>query len=114
RGGGGGYRGWGQEERRRVAGAAVVDVLVEGPPGGWLREWLDAWRAGRDVIGPTESATTESSTTESSKHGPSGRAERVPLRQARVQEQRRWLVGVVGPSAAAWTVTSESDPALAT
>ncbi|NLE87844.1 MAG: sigma 54-interacting transcriptional regulator [Myxococcales bacterium] len=103
-----------QEELRRVAGAAVVDVLVEGPPGEWLREWLDAWRAGRDVIGPTESATTESSTTESSKHGPSGRAERVPLRQARVQEQRRWLVGVVGPSAAAWTVTSESDPALAT
>ena len=91
-----------QEELRRAAGAAVVDVQVEGAPGRWLREWLDAGRAGHDVVQtPTSGVPT------------SGVPGRVELREVRLQEQRRWLVGVVGPSAAAWTATVESDAALA-
>lgn len=84
-----------QEELRRASGAAAVGIQVGGAPGRWLQQWLAAGRAAH-VLSEAPGVSDD-----------------VELLDAGGHVQRRWLVGVVGPTAAAWSWRAEADADLA-
>jgi transcriptional regulator with GAF, ATPase, and Fis domain len=86
---------------RRAAAAPEAEVLVEGAPGQWLREALGAWRAAGILDGPHSGIAPSSEAV-------------VGIADSTPHQQRRWVVGVVGPSAAGWSWPACSDAGLAT
>lgn len=84
-----------REELERASAACERRVRLEGAPRLWVQESLVVWDAARRLRGlGAETAAIE-------------------LRDAPAYERRRWLVGVIGPTAIGWTGHVESDAWLA-
>lgn len=84
-----------REELRRAARAESVDVSVRGAPALWLTEALEGWRAAARL----ERASIESGSVE--------------LGAMTRHRQRRWLVRLLGPSAASFDWKPCPDDVLA-
>lgn len=84
-----------REELQRAAAARERRLRLEGAPRQWVQESVVVLETARRL------------------RGLAPETESIELRDATSYERRRWLVGVIGPTAVGWPAPRESDAGLA-